>query len=91
MVLRCPPHPEPESPNKLKTYAEMVFSRGSGGRPTVSCFWCDSRSVQACMVREGEGEKDQQSWWGRVAANKFSFINLTYAAIYLKIHIQTPG
>lgn len=31
----------------LKTHAEMVFSRGSGGRPTVSCFWCDSRSVQA--------------------------------------------
>lgn len=52
MVLRCPPHPEPESPRKLKTYAEMVFSRGSGGRPTVSCFWCDSRSVHACMVRE---------------------------------------
>ena len=43
--------PRPEAP-RLKTYAEMVFSRGSGGRPTVSCFWCDSRSVQAYTFRK---------------------------------------
>lgn len=32
----------------MGTHVEMVFSRGSGGRPTVSCFWWDSRSAQAC-------------------------------------------
>ena len=31
-----------------RTNAEMVFSLGSGGKPTVRCFWCDSRSEQAC-------------------------------------------
>lgn len=45
------------------TYAEMIFSRGSGGKPTVSCFWCDSRSVQAYLFRrkdEGEREKKEK-------------------------------
>lgn len=45
------------------TYAEMIFSRGSGGKPTVSCFWCDSRSVQAYLFRrkdEGEREKKRE-------------------------------
>lgn len=27
--------------------AVMVFSLGSGGRPTVRCFWCASKSEQA--------------------------------------------
>lgn len=27
--------------------AAMVFSLGSGGRPTVRCFWCASKSEQA--------------------------------------------
>lgn len=40
----------------MKTYAEMVFSRGSGGRPTVSCFWCDSRSVQAYSCRKKDAD-----------------------------------
>lgn len=44
-------HHKPEAP-RLMTYAEMIFSRGSGGRPTVSCFWCDSRSVQAYPFRK---------------------------------------
>lgn len=45
------------------TYAEMIFSRGSGGKPTVSCFWCDRRSVQAYLFRrkdEGEREKKRE-------------------------------
>lgn len=32
---------------RATTYAVMIFSRGSGGRPTVSCLWCDRRSVHA--------------------------------------------
>lgn len=50
------------------TYAEMIFSRGSGGKPTVSCFWCDSRSVQAYLFRrkdEGEREKKRGKEGGR--------------------------
>lgn len=32
---------------RAPTYAVIIFSRGSGGRPTVSCLWCDRRSVHA--------------------------------------------
>lgn len=32
---------------RAPTYVVMIFSRGSGGRPTVSCLWCDRRSVHA--------------------------------------------
>ena len=37
--------------------AVMVFSLGSGGRPTVRCFWCASKSVQA--YRAGERDHNQ--------------------------------
>lgn len=36
-----------EKPTTCPTHAEMVFSRGSGGSPTVRCFWYERRSVQA--------------------------------------------
>lgn len=69
------PH-KPEAP-RLKTYAEMIFSRGSGGSPTVSCVWWDSRSVQAYSFRgkgEGEREKGEMRKWanskGKGTANK---------------------
>lgn len=31
----------------MKTHAVMVFSLGSGGKPTVKCFWWASKSEQA--------------------------------------------
>lgn len=59
LVFSRGPH-KPKAP-RLKTYAEMIFSRGSGGRPTVSCVWWDSRSVQAYSLRGmGEGEKEEE-------------------------------
>lgn len=74
----------PSLPHNLKvlgpkTYAEMVFSRGSGGRPTVSCFWWDNKSAQAYvlrrerLMREGsrgrrrkESEKTNWEWLWQV-------------------------
>lgn len=43
--------------------AVMVFSLGSGGRPTVRCFWCASKSEQAYRriatnQRMGAGEHE---------------------------------
>lgn len=55
------PWPPPTQAPRLTTYAEMIFSRGSGGRPTVSCVWWDSRSVQAYSFRGmGEGERERR-------------------------------
>lgn len=41
--------------NEAPTYVVMIFSRGSGGSPTVSCLWCDRRSVHAyCNTTESK-------------------------------------